>query len=166
MIGKKMLDALNEQVNAEMYSGYLYLAMAAYFEDANLPGMAKWMTVQAQEELGHAMKIYRFIVERNGRASFKAIAAPPAKWDSPLAAFQAAYDHERKVTGLIDDLVNLAAAQKDHASGVFLQWFVNEQVEEEATALAIVAKLKMIGDKPHGLLMLDHELGKREAGGD
>lgn len=161
MIGKKMQEALNEQINAELYSAYLYLSMVAYLESVNLPGFANWMRVQTQEELTHAMKIYDYVNDRGGKVSLKSIAQPPAEWDSPLAAFQAAYKHEQKVTGLINDLVNLAIEEKDHAANMFLQWFVNEQVEEEKSAETIVQKLKLIADTPGGMYMLDNEMGQR-----
>ena len=161
MISEKMQDAINEQINAELYSAYLYLAMNAYFESANLPGFANWMRVQTQEELTHAMKLYDYVNERGGRVTLKAIAQPPVEWDSPLAAFEAAYKHEQKVTGLINELVNLAIAQKDHAANTFLQWFVNEQVEEEKSADEIVQKLRLTGEAPAALFMLDQQLGQR-----
>ena len=144
MVSKKMQGALNEQINAELYSAYLYLSMVAYFESVNLPGFATWMRVQTQEELTHAMKIYEFVNECGGRVILKPIAEPPAEWESPLVAFKAAYKHEQKVTGLINNLVNLAIEEKDHASNNFLQWFVDEQVEEEASADEVVQKLKMV----------------------
>ena len=162
MIGKKMLDALNEQINAELYSAYMYQAMAAYFEAGNLRGFAHWMELQAKEEQGHAKKMYDFLVDRGGRVALKAIAAPPAEWKSALAVFEDTYAHEQKVTGLIHKLVDLAGAEKDHAATVFLAWFVTEQVEEEAHASEIVEKLKMIKEHPQGLLMLDAHLGPRE----
>jgi len=161
MIGRKMQDALNEQVNAELYSAYLYLSMVAYFESVNLPGFATWMRVQTQEEVVHAMKIYDYVNERGGRVTLKSIAEPPGEWESPLAAFEAAYQHEQKVTGLINGLVNLAIEEKDHAANMFLQWFVNEQVEEESSADAIVQKLKLMADAPGGLYMLDNQMGQR-----
>jgi len=161
MLSKRMEEALNQQVNAELYSSYLYLSMSAYFESINLKGFANWMKVQAQEELLHAMKIYDFINERGGRVTLTSIDAPPTEWDSPLAAFEGVYEHECKVTGLINDLVNLALEEKDHASHIFLQWFVTEQVEEEASADEIVQRLKLMGDARGGLFMLDRELGQR-----
>jgi ferritin len=166
MLSKKMETAFNKQINAELYSGYMYLAMSSYFSTVNLPGFAAWMKVQAGEELGHAMKLFGYVVERGGTVVLDAVDKPPAKWASPLKTFEEVYKHEVKVTGLIDKLAELAAAEKDHASGVFLQWFINEQVEEEASADAIVQKLKMIKDAPGGLFMLDRELGQRGAGGD
>jgi len=161
MISKKMQDALNEQVNAELYSAYLYLAMEAYFESLNLAGFANWMRIQTQEEALHAMKIYDFVNERGGKVSLKAIAQPPSEWDSPLAVFEAVYKHEQKVTGLINKLVNLAVQEKDHATNSFLQWFVNEQVEEEASANGVLQKLKLVDKTPGGIFMLDSELGQR-----
>ena len=161
MIGEMMQDALNKQVNAEMYSSYLYLSMSTYFESENLPGFANWMTVQAQEELIHAMKIYTFINERGGRVELTEIEAPPKEWKSLLDVFEQSYKHEQKVTGMINDLVNLAITEKDHATNNFLQWFVDEQVEEESSADEIVQKLKMTQDAPGGIYMIDKELGGR-----
>ena len=161
MLNKKMEDALNEQINAELYSAYLYLAMSSYFESVNLSGLARWMKMQTQEEMFHAMKMYDFVNERGGRASLKAIAQPQLDWDSALAVFNDVYQHEQKVTGLINNLVDLALAERDHATNIFLQWFVSEQVEEEATASSIVEKLKMIGDDASSLFALDQELGQR-----
>jgi ferritin len=161
MIGEKMQDALNEQINAELYSAYLYLSMVAYFESVSLPGFANWMRVQTQEELTHAMKIYDYVNERGGRVTLKSIGEPPTEWKSPLAAFEDAYKHEQKVTGLINGLVNLAIEEKDHAANMFLQWFVNEQVEEENNADTIVRKLKLMADAPGGIYMIDNEMGQR-----
>lgn len=161
MIGKKMEKALNDQVNAELYSAYLYLSMEAYFKSLNMNGFANWMRVQTQEEVTHATMMYDFINERGGRVTLKAIDGPPTKWDSPLAVFKNVYEHEQKVTGLINNLVDLAIKEKDHATNAFLQWFVNEQVEEEASADAIVQQLKMMKDAPGGIFMLDKELGQR-----
>ena len=161
MIGKKMQDALNDQINAELYSAYIYLAMAAYFESENLAGFASWMRVQTQEETAHAMKIFDFVNERGGRVVLKAIEEPPAEWKSPLAAFKAAYEHEQYITGRINDLVNLAMKEKDHATNAFLQWFVNEQVEEETSVDSVVQNLKMAEKAPGALFMMDRELGQR-----
>jgi ferritin len=173
MLSEKMQAAMNEQVNAEFYSAYLYLSMSAYFESQNLAGCANWMRAQALEEQTHAMKFFHHIAERGGRVTLKAIAAPPAEWDSPLTVFEHVLGHEQKVTGLINDLVNLALEEKDHASNLFLQWFVNEQVEEEASATDVLEKVRRVHDAPHGLWMLDRELGQRtftppakEEGGD
>jgi ferritin len=162
MIGKKMLDALNEQINAELFSSYLYLAMAADFQAKTLKGFANWMEVQAREEAGHAKRIYDFLVDRGGRIALKAIAAPPAEWKSPLAAFEASYAHEQKVTAMIHELAELAAAEGDHAAAVMLQWFVTEQVEEEANASEIVEKLKLVKDSAQGLFMMDSLLAQRK----
>ncbi|MHC4351705.1 MAG: ferritin [Planctomycetota bacterium] len=161
MISKKMEDALNEQVNAELFSAYLYLSMESFFKSKNLNGFANWMRVQTQEEMSHAMKIYGFIDERGGRISLKAIDGPQTEWDSPLAVFEAVYEHEQKVTGLINDLVDLAIKEKDHATNSFLQWFVSEQVEEEASADQAVQQLKMIENAPGGIFLFDRELGQR-----
>ena len=161
MISEKMQEALNGQLNAELYSSYLYLSMAAYFQDLNMPGFANWMRVQAQEEDSHAMKFYNFINERGGRVILKSIDGPPTEWDSPLAAFEAVLEHEQKVTGLINDLVELALAEHDHATNIFLQWFVTEQVEEEDSANDVIQQIKMIGEAKSGLFMLDRELGQR-----
>jgi ferritin len=161
MLSDKLQDALNGQLNAEYYSSYLYLSMAAYFDSRNLSGSAHWMRVQAQEELGHALKFYGHIVDRRGRVTLSAIQAPPTEWKSPLAAFQDAFKHEQKVTAMIADLVKKADADKDAAAGIFLQWFVTEQVEEEKQTDEVVQMLKMVGDSAQ-ILMLDAQLGKRE----
>ena len=161
MISKKMEQALNSQVNAEMYSAYLYLSMESYFKSMNLNGFAGWMRAQTQEEMMHAMKIYDFINERGGRVLLKAIDGPQTKWDSPLVVFEAVLKHEQKVTGLINDLVDLAIQEKDHATNSFLQWFVTEQVEEEASADEALQQLKMMENAPGGIFMLDRELGQR-----
>jgi ferritin len=156
-----MQEALNKHANAEFYSSYLYLSMSAYFQSLNLAGFAHWMRVQAGEELAHAMKFYDHVIERGGRVTLQAVEAPQFQWDSPLAVFEDAYRHEQKVTSLINQLVDEAVQTKDHATNTFLQWFVTEQVEEEASADAIVQKLKLVGDAPGGLFMIDHELAQR-----
>ena len=161
MIGKKMEQALNGQVNAELYSSYLYLSMAAYFESSDLPGFGNWMRVQAQEEDFHGMKLYNHILERGATVILQAIEAPPNQWSSPLDAFEATLVHEQKVTGMINDLVYLARDEKDNASEIFLQWYVNEQVEEEDNVGTILGQLKRIKDSPEALFMLDKELGQR-----
>ena len=163
MISKKVQEALNAQINAEMYSAYLYLAMSAWFEAETLPGMAAWMQAQAQEEMIHATKLYNYVHEARGRVTLAAIEGPPTEWDCPLAVFEAAFAHEQKVTSLIGGLVNLATEEKDHATHMMLQWFVAEQVEEEASADAVVQQLKRIGESPQGLGTLDRELGQRPA---
>lgn len=156
-----MLEALNKQVNAELYSAYLYLSMAAYFESINLRGFANWMKIQAQEEVTHAMKFFEYINERGGRVKLESIEKPPIEWASPLEVFEATYEHEINVTKMINNLVNLAIEEKDHATYNMLQWFVAEQVEEEASADEIRQQLKFIGEDGRGILMLDRELAKR-----
>ena len=160
-ISEPMQTALNKQINAELSSAYLYLAMAADFEAKQLAGFANWMRVQAQDEVAHAMKFFHYITERGRAVALEAIDKPPAHWDSPLGAFEASYEHERKVTAMIDGLVDLAAGEKDHATENMLQWFVAEQVEEESSADAVVQQLRMVGGAPGGLFMLDRELGQR-----
>ena len=152
---------MNAQLNAELYSSYLYLSMASYFESIDLAGFGHWMRVQAQEELFHGMKFFDYISERGGKVTLSKIDGPATTWKSPSAPFDQAYKHEQKVTGLINELVNLAIKEKDHATNNFLQWFVKEQVEEEASASEIVQKLKLIGGKGNGLFMLDQELSQR-----
>ena len=161
MIKIKIQDSLHNQLNAELYSSYLYLSMAAYFESISLKGFANWMRVQVQEELVHAMKFYDYIHERGGRVILASVNTPMAQWDSPLAAFEHIYQHEQKVTTLINNLVNLAISEADHATNNFLQWFVAEQVEEESSAVDIVQKLRLLGEDRSGLFMLDQEFGQR-----
>ena len=160
-ISKKMTDAFNGQVQAEFESAYLYLSMAAWFEEQNLGGFAHWMRKQYGEEVEHAMKMFDYVIERGGRAELKAIAAPKKDWANALAAFQQTYDHEQAVTALIYKLVEAASKEKDYASVEFLNWFVKEQVEEEATASAILEKLKMVADCTSGLFALDQALAAR-----
>ena len=167
MLKDSLEKALNEQINAELYSEYLYLSMAAYYEDEGLPGFASWMRGQADEERDHAMRIYDFVIERDGRVTLDGIDSPPEEWSGPSDAFEAVYEHEVKITEMIDDLVALAREENDNATENMLQWFVAEQVEEEATAQAVLDKLKHVGDDGPGLLMVDQELGQRGgAGGD
>lgn len=161
MLNKKLQDALNEQIKNELYSGYLYLAMSAYFEANNLPGFAHWMRVQAAEEQTHALKFFDFVVDHGGRVELQAIDQPPVEFQSPLAVFEATLAHEQKVTGLIYKLYELAIAEHDYPAQVMLQWFINEQVEEEKNATQIVETLKMIGEKGQALVMLDRELSQR-----
>lgn len=163
MLSQKMQDAVNDQINAEMFSSYLYLSMSAYFEESNLSGAAAWMKMQAQEEMIHAMKFYSYILEQGGRVVLKAIDAPQTEWNSPLAAFEASLEHEKMVTGRINKLMALAKEENDFASEIFFQWFVTEQVEEESSVSSVVDKLKMVGDHPRGLYMLDRELAARGA---
>ena len=161
-LSAKMQEALNKQINAEIYSAYLYLAMATQFRCDNWKGFAHWMEMQAKEEWDHAMKLYKYIDERLGRITLEAVAKPPAKWASPLAAFEAALAHEQKVTAMFDNLVALAQKEKDNASLNMLQWFVDEQVEEEGQTDDIVQKLKLVGGQVQGMFILDSLLGKRE----
>jgi ferritin len=163
MLKPNVAEAINRQIHAELYSAYLYLSMAACLQSRNLAGMAHWLRVQAREELGHAMKFYDHVLERGGTVVLGALEAPPANWESPLAAFEDAYQHECHITSRIHKLADLAAEEKDYALSVLLNWFVKEQVEEEATALAIVEKLRMVAGSNSGLLMLDHHLGQRQA---
>ena len=161
MLSERMMKSLNKQLNAELYSAYLYLSMAAYFESKNLKGFANWMRVQAQEELTHAMKFFDYINERRGRVYLEAIEKPPTEWKSPLDVFEATYEHEVKVTSMINDLVNMSMEEKDHATYNMLQWFVAEQVEEEASADEIRQQLRMIKEDGRGIMMLDRELKQR-----
>jgi ferritin len=160
-INKTMQDAINEQINAEMYSAYLYLSMSAYFENQNLPGFAKWMRVQFGEEQAHALKFFDFVIERGGEVELKAIAKPAMKWESPLAVFKEVLKHEQHVTDLINKLYEVALAEKDYPSQVLLQWYIAEQVEEEGNASQVVAFLESIEAHKASLYQLDHQLGKR-----
>lgn len=162
-MNKKIEQAFNEHLNEEFFSAYLYLSMVNYFAAENLEGMSNWMRLQVDEERAHALKFMDYINDRGGRVILDQIDRPAAEWDGPLAAFQEAYEHECLISGKINDLVNLANQESDHAAHAFLQWFVSEQVEEEATAQTIVGKLKMIGDNSMGLLMIDEQLGQRTA---
>jgi len=166
MLSEKMQEALNGQLNAELYSSYLYMSMNAYFKSINLDGFANWMHFQAQEELTHAMKFYDFIIQRGGKVRLQQVAAPPWEWDSPLGVFEATLEHEQKVTGLINALVDLALTEHDHATNIFLQWFVSEQVEEEESVGGVLEQLKLMGEAKGGLFMIDRELAKRSAGGE
>ena len=161
MISEKMTKELNSQINKEMFSSYLYLSMSAWFESINHDGFAKWMQMQAQEEYGHAMKIYGYMNDQGARIELGAIEKPQVEWKNPLEAFEAAFAHEQFITKSINDLVNIAIDEKDHATNIFLHWFVEEQVEEEAAADDIVQKLKMVGESKNGIFMLDRELGRR-----
>lgn len=161
MISKKMTNALNEQVNKELYSAYMYLAMSAEASEAALDGAAKWLGMQAAEEVSHARKIYDYIISQGSRVALKAIDQPPAEHGSLKAIFKAVLDHEKKVTSSINSLVDLAVSEKDHATNAFLQWFVTEQVEEEESAADVVAKLELAGDKGNALFMIDRMLAAR-----
>jgi ferritin len=163
MLSEKVQKALNEQLNAEMYSSYLYLSMNAYFKSISLDGFANWMYAQAQEELMHAMKFYDYINQRGGRVLLSVIESPPVEWDSPQTVFEETLKHEQKVTGLINALVETALSENDHATNIFLQWFVTEQVEEEDSVGNVLGQLKLLGDAKGGLFMMDRELAKRGA---
>lgn len=161
MLSERIGKALDMQINAELYSAYLYLSMAAWSQAQGLDGFGNWFTIQAREELAHAMRFYGYVYERGGRVTMSVIAAPPTDWDSPLALFEETLKHERKVTGLINGLVDLARAESDHATENMLQWFVAEQVEEEGTADKIRQKVALVGTEGQGLYMVDAELAAR-----
>ena len=161
MLSEKMMEALNEQVNREMYSAYLYMSMSAYSNTVGLKGFANWFMVQYHEEMLHAMKIFEYIQRQGAPVSLAAIQAPPATFESPLDMFTQTLAHERFITQSINALMELAIAEKDHASQIFLEWYVTEQVEEEENDNDIIAQLKFIKDNPQGLMMLDRELAAR-----
>lgn len=161
MLSDKMCEALNKQINAEIYSAYLYFSMSAYFTAKSLTGCANWTKVQAQEEMTHALRFYNYVNAGGGRANMRAIDEPPAEWESPLAVFENVAAHERKVTGLINDLAALATELKDFATLAEMQWFITEQVEEESNAAEIIQKLKLMEGAPGGLFMIDRELATR-----
>jgi len=160
MLSKKMEKAFNDQIKWEFYSAYLYLSLASYFQGLGLPGFANWMNVQFQEEQFHALKMFNYVLEKGGKIQLQALDAPPHAWKTPLASFEFALNHEYHVTKRIGDLVDLAQKERDHASAIFLQWFVTEQVEEEANFGDTVNKLKLVGDGG-GLFLLDRELAAR-----
>lgn len=166
MISSKMAKAINDQINRELYSAYLYLAMSAYFEEMSLKGFAGWFRVQYQEEVAHAVKFFDYLCEQGARVELQAIDKPPVSFKSPLAVFEQSYKHEQFVTKNIWALVDLAIKEGDHATNSFLKWYVDEQVEEEANASEIVARIKLAGASQGALLYIDKELGKRKAGGD
>ena len=161
MLSEKIETALNDQLNKELFSSYLYLSMAAYFEDLNLTGMANWMRLQADEEHEHSMKFYDFIIKISGRVVLEQIDKPKSEWDSPQDAFKEALEHEQFITKSINELTDLAIEEKDHSTNTFLHWFIDEQVEEEANASDIVQKFNLIDNSKSGLYMLDRELGQR-----
>lgn len=160
MLSEKMIDALNEQINREMYSAYLYMAMSADSESKGLKGFANWFSVQYQEEMTHAMKIYRYVLEQSGRVVLKTIEQPGIEFGSPLDMFNATLKHEQFITKSINELMDLAMELRDHATQIFLQWFVTEQIEEEGNDNEIIDKLKLAGDG-NGLFMIDKELAAR-----
>jgi len=161
MIKENILDALNKQINREFYSAYLYLSMSAYAESIGLKGFAQWLKVQSQEELDHAMKIYDYVIERGGKVKLYPIEEPKSEWSSIIEVFEDGYKHEVSITQSINEIVDLAMSEKDYATVNMLQWFVTEQVEEEASFSEILDKLKLIGDDKRGLFMVDIELGQR-----
>ena len=163
MIKRTVESALNNQMNKEFYSYYLYLSMAAHFDSNNLKGFGHWLKAHGKEEAGHAMKLYEYLMSRGGKVLLQRIDAPPSTWKTHKDVFEDAYRHEQKVTGLIMKLVDLAKSEKDHSTEIFLQWFVTEQVEEEATANEILQKLQLVGSEGSALLVLDSELGKRSS---
>jgi ferritin len=157
----KVEKAINEQIHAEFFSFYLYLSVSAYFSSQHLDGFAHWMRIQAQEEFGHAMKLFDYLNERGGSVQLQAMDAPQREWASAAAAVEAVLGHERHISARINELVNLASSVKDHATTVVLHWYVTEQVEEEATAETLFHQVRMVESSPHGLLMLDRELAGR-----
>jgi len=161
MLSEKLQKALNEQINNELFAAYQYLAMAEYFAAMNLDGFAHWMRLQREEEIGHAMKIFDFVIDRDGRVKLGAIAAPPSKFASPLDVLKKALEHERAVTEKINGLYTSAKKENDYPTEALMQWFVLEQVEEEASALKVVERLEMAGDDKAALLMIDREMGQR-----
>ena len=156
-----MQEAINNQINKEMSSSYLYLSMAAYFEEKHLSGFAHWMRLQTNEENQHAMKFYDFLVERGGRVSLGAIAAPKGDWTNSLEAFHQVLEHEEMISASINELYELAQKEKDYPTQILLQWFISEQVEEEKNAADIIQQLKMIDAHDTAVLLLDKQLGKR-----
>jgi ferritin len=165
MLSQSLTDALNQQLKQELYASYLYLAMAAYCDEQKLTGFAHWMRLQADEERMHAMKIFDFIQDRDGRVVLQALPQPPRDFGSPSGVFEQVLAHEQEVTSLIEQLYRKAAAEQDHATQIFLEWFISEQVEEEKTATRILDTLRLAGDDKVGLLLMDRELGARQAAG-
>ena len=161
-LSEKLLEALNKQIVNELYSAYLYLSMAAYLDAKGLPGFATWMKAQAKEELEHAMKFYEYINDRGGRVRLDAIPKPPQDWPSITDLFKQALQHEKTVTASINRLAEMAEGEKDRATQVFLQWFIEEQVEEEKTFTEILGKLELTGETPQTLIILDAKLGERK----
>lgn len=161
MMKEKMLNAINEQINAEQYSAFLYLSMSAYFNDIGLPGFANWMYIQYQEELSHANKLFDYVNERNARVVLKGIDQMPSDFDGVIDVFEKTLTHEKLVTGLINDLVDIAIEERDHATQSFLQWFVDEQVEEESNVQEILDTLRLIDGQGNGIFMLDREMRQR-----
>lgn len=165
MITEAMQRAINDQINHEFQAAYLYLSVAAHFDTSGFPGFARWMRLQSQEELAHGMKLFDYIHARDGRAKLLQIDAPPAKFGRPIEVARMVLEHERKVTGLINQLYETAAREKDYVTAAQLQWFLTEQIEEEKSASDIVQRLEIAGDNANALITLDKELGTRTAGG-
>ena len=161
MLSAKMLEALNKQINNEVYSAYLYLAMSAYSTFIGLKGFANWFMVQYQEEMVHTMKIYDYVNNQGGKVKLVGIAPPPTEFGSPLDMFEKTLKHEKFITKCINDIVNLTIKEKDHATNIFLQWFITEQIEEEANDNEVISKLKLAGKESNGLFMIDKELATR-----
>jgi ferritin len=161
MLNERMVEALNTQLNKEIYSAYLYLSMSAYSSFIGLKGFANWFMVQYQEEMVHAMKIYNYVDSQGGQVKLMAVEQPATEFESALEMFEKTLEHEKFITKSINDLVNLAIEEKDHATNIFLQWFVTEQIEEEGNDNDIISKLKLVGDKGNGLFMIDRELASR-----
>lgn len=160
-MNQAMEAALNEQIKEELSSAYTYLGMAAYCEASNYPGMAHWLEIQAKEELEHAMRVYRFVNDRGGKVVLKAVPEPSAQYDSLVALFEKVLEHEQKISGMIHNLYGLAMEQKEYSAIPVLQWFINEQVEEEKSAADVLNMVKMAGTGPQALMLLDRELAKR-----
>ncbi len=160
-MNQKIEDAINEQVRAEFYSAFLYLSMSAYCESLSYKGLANWLKIQYQEELTHALKFYQFLLDRGAKVELRALDQPPSDFKSPLHAFEEAYAHEQKVTGMINNLFDLAQKEKDYASQELLHWFIKEQVEEEANTSEIADNLRKVGDDGNGLLLIDDKLATR-----
>jgi ferritin len=161
MLKEKMLNALNEQINAEQYSSLLYLSMSAYLNDKGLPGFANWMYVQYQEELSHSNKFFKYVIERGGKVELQAIKQMPTTWEGVIDIYEATLEHEQLITSLINGLMDVAIQEKDHAAQSFLRWFVDEQVEEEANVTEILDTLKLIDGQGNGIFMLDREMRNR-----
>lgn len=161
-MNQKIQYAINNQIQAEMYSAHLYLAMSAFFEDKNLPGFASWMSTQSKEEIAHAEKFMLHVYDRGGKVKLMQLDEPPSDFGTPLDAFKTALEHEKKVTGMINGLYELATSENDYPFQSLLKWFIDEQVEEEKSASDIIVKIKLAGDNGPGILMLDQELGARK----
>ncbi|MEA1993731.1 MAG: ferritin [Euryarchaeota archaeon] len=163
MLSEKMVEALNKQINKEIYSAYLYMSMSAYSEYTGLNGFANWFMVQYREEMEHAMKIYDYLNDQGKQVKLMSVEQPPTEFESAMDMFEKTLEHEKFITKSINDLVDLAIKENDHATQIFLQWFVTEQIEEEGNDNEIIAKLKLAGTKGNGLFMMDKELAERKS---